>query len=451
VDRQTEALPLINQAILINPYSAEGWDERSNLRTETHIADLKKAIELDVTGRLLQPRRMYAAILADGGDFKAAVDILSEGIKIKPKFSWHCLRGQMLIESPETRAVGFHDLRVALRLNAIDADTQYWMAKALLDYCPDDPAAVAEAKLRIENTAFLRPTTSKTVFEIEIPEEPKFTFFPGEPQGLKEYLQQWGVYQYVGVTRKAVTLLSQCDDSNIKFEFLKLYWRHLYTWRRKCDPEIVKLCEKALDSLWRLQPSNSLPSFYRCVIDSLEANKSTLNFEIVAGAIRIRVHDVITSSYFDLSASDSNEWILPSAFDGDEDAVEVLVCYLYRRRCKRPLRHSSALKATKLIKDESELEQFCRAISIPPVVGASDGEDPQLTFDFRPIRRTFSELHGEETPRSDVILQAGSSNQQFSCHKVILASCKYFAAMFSTGTLQLCQATYPPFVLACVV
>lgn len=193
-DRLSDALETVNTAIQINPYSSEGYDERSNLATPHREQDLKRAIELDTNGRLIPARRLYAAILADQGNFKSAIQVLTDGINIKSKFSLHCLRGQMLVENAETREAGFRDLRLALRMNPIDADTQYWMWKDLTQHVANsDPELAREAQLRAANAVFLRPSYSSIDPDLNGVKNPSFTFFPGEPRGLFEYLQQWGV------------------------------------------------------------------------------------------------------------------------------------------------------------------------------------------------------------------------------------------------------------------
>lgn len=189
---------------------------------------------------------MYATMFAhdenseDG--FTTALNLLTEGIAINPCSELFMRRGLLLLESfrPENKDKGVDDLRMAVKLNASSSDAQFALARALELYgkkmssptperiCDRSPATNActaaiitdvdmtydpevESLQRYRNVLYLFPGHPKIgeAKKTELAKHvlPEFRFYPGEDFGLFKHLKYSSVYQYVGITRKALTLL----------------------------------------------------------------------------------------------------------------------------------------------------------------------------------------------------------------------------------------------------
>lgn len=185
---------------------------------------------------------MLATMLAhdentDDG-FTTALNLLTDGIAINPCTELYMRRGLLLLESfrPENKDKGIEDLRMAVKLNASNSDAQFALARALELYgrkvtsptldrrsgdatntsvAPIDWDATYDPQLeslqRYSNVVHLFPSHPKVSeakkTELAKLNLPEFRFYPGEDFGLFKHLKYSSVYQYVGITRKALTLL----------------------------------------------------------------------------------------------------------------------------------------------------------------------------------------------------------------------------------------------------
>lgn len=148
-------------------------------------------------------------------------------------------------------------MRNAARVNPSNPDAQFALARALELYgkknTGDELADAQESLQRYKNVLHLAPNYPKVseqkkadLAALEVP-LPEFFFFPGEEDGLFKHLKYSSVYQYVGITRKALTLLIRyviffsqefeincqnrfSNNNRILWSIFRKYTEQLYTW-----------------------------------------------------------------------------------------------------------------------------------------------------------------------------------------------------------------------------
>eukprot|EP01126_Amoeba_proteus_P003893 TRINITY_DN11313_c0_g1_i6.p1 TRINITY_DN11313_c0_g1~~TRINITY_DN11313_c0_g1_i6.p1 ORF type:complete len:768 (+),score=151.84 TRINITY_DN11313_c0_g1_i6:269-2572(+) len=473
-----QAIELIEQSIERNPNSPDGYAELSYLKDRE--LNLKKVIELDKNGLFSRHLCNYVSMVA----FDESLDTISEGIElltegIEKQFSsveLYILRAQLRLEtctSTEEKELVLSDLRMAVFLNPSNSEGQYMLGLALARFGKTKEAK-EESEQRFRNALYITPDFPKLseirkkqilgndqlqqfkFYENPLPVGEKISFGPrqqknlSEVEGLLEHLKYSSVYQYVGITRRALTLLINfCTEKKILWEIFRKYWHQLYTWLNSPKDEVQRQARDAIDRLLQQSPDSSVyippilggcPSQYANFVVQTQFGEKKLDSVMVFSEMSEKLFLMLLGCM-------------------DYNLFSVLECYLYRKDVR--------------VSSETLIELFSSCREIPQLDSFIKNEFGHVLRNLSPIDECVFELRFSKIPKnfshyvnnsefSDVTFVFPKEAEPFDNisstrdghtekvegikgHRVILASCGYFAGMFGSGLRESKESTITMF------
>eukprot|EP01127_Copromyxa_protea_P016293 TRINITY_DN4813_c0_g1_i1.p1 TRINITY_DN4813_c0_g1~~TRINITY_DN4813_c0_g1_i1.p1 ORF type:complete len:704 (-),score=87.72 TRINITY_DN4813_c0_g1_i1:144-2255(-) len=438
-----QAVMHIEAAIERNPTSPDGYAQLAFIKNREH--NLRKTVEFDKFSQSIPQRCMLATMLAhdennDNG-YPEAIDILTEGITRNPCTELYLRRGSLRVESfGEEKARGIEDLRIAVRLNPSNPDAQLALARALEIYGKKGEGEnndTKEVMQRYRNAIYLSPkrmqlaeAKKQQVLEVE---QPEFFFYPGEDLGLYKHLKYSSVYQYVGITRKALHLLIKfSEDQRILWSIFRKYTEQLYTWLASPNPTISSITASALDKLWKQSPD---PSVYlqHATSQSGKTPGQWATLDLGPGADNLKLDHVVVTSDI------PEDFFRSVVACMDKDTLSAFVNFLYR--CDTCVSATTLLQLFGISRAIPVLDEFLLSNFSVVRRGLSPMDDCRFELRFSKIPKDLSK-YVNNSLYSDVTFVLESS-VEIPAHKAVLSRYAYFEGMFGAGLRESKQHRIP--------